>query len=71
MAFAASLLQPLGEESGGFNLYGGSSMGKTTAQIVAGSVWGGGTLSGFVRSWRATLNGVEGMAAIARDQEGA
>src|SRR5262249_10783358 len=36
---------------------------KTTALHVAGSVWGGGTVaSGYVRSWRATANGLEGVA---------
>jgi putative DNA primase/helicase len=36
-----------------------SSIGKSTALAVAGSVWGG---PGYVRSWRATANGLEGVA---------
>jgi putative DNA primase/helicase len=30
--------------------------------LVAGSVWGGGT-GGYVRSWRATANGLEGVVS--------
>jgi putative DNA primase/helicase len=39
-AFAAPLLHLAGAESGGFHFRGGSSTGKTTALLVAGSVWG-------------------------------
>ena len=38
--FGAIMLRPLGEEGGGFHLCGPSSLGKTTAQILAGSVCG-------------------------------
>lgn len=61
--FAAPLLDIIGAESGGFHLRGASSTGKSTALFVAGSVWGGGDVSGFVRSWRLTSNGREGMAS--------
>jgi uncharacterized protein (DUF927 family) len=61
-AFAASLLRPCEAESGGIHLNGASSTGKTTALAVAGSVWGGGEPGGYVRSWRATANGLEGVA---------
>lgn len=61
-AFAAPLLYPTGNESGGFHLRGASSTGKSTALIVAGSVWGGGGMRGFVRTWRTTGNGLEAMA---------
>lgn len=61
-AFAAPLLHLAGLEGGGFHLRGASSLGKTTALLVAGSVWGGGGVSGFLRSWRATSNGLEGVA---------
>ncbi len=61
-AFAAPLLDPLGQESGGLHLVGGSSLGKTTALRVAGSVCGGGS-SGFIKQWRATDNGLESIAA--------
>jgi uncharacterized protein (DUF927 family) len=67
IAFAPPLLLPLNEESGGFQIYGATSLGKTTVQIVAGSVWGGGARHGYVRSWRATANGVEAMALMHND----
>lgn len=63
-AFAAPLLYPTDSESGGLHFRGGSSTGKTTALTVAGSVWGGGGVRGFVRTWRATSNGLEGICAI-------
>lgn len=66
-AFAAPLVHLLGEESGGFHFSGGSSQGKTTSIVVAGSVWGGGGLHGFLRQWRATANGLEGVAALHSD----
>ncbi len=62
VALAAPLLEPLGQESGGLHLVGGSSLGKTTALRVAGSVCGGG-LNGFIKQWRATDNGLESIAA--------
>jgi len=61
-ALAAPLLEPLGQESGGLHLVGGSSLGKTTALRVAGSVCGGGP-GGFIKQWRATDNGLESIAA--------
>ncbi|MFT6583407.1 MAG: hypothetical protein ACJAU6_003861, partial [Alphaproteobacteria bacterium] len=61
-AFAAALLGPCGAESGGFHFRGASSIGKSTAMIVAGSVWGGGTVKGYTRTWRATDNGLEAVA---------
>jgi uncharacterized protein (DUF927 family) len=61
IAFAASLLSILQEESGGFHLRGSSSTGKTSALIVAGSVWGGGK-NGFVKTWKSTAAGLEVMA---------
>lgn len=61
-AFAAPLLEPLRVESGGLHFVGGSSLGKTTALRVAGSVCGGGP-SGYIKQWRATDNGLEGIAA--------
>jgi putative DNA primase/helicase len=47
-AFAACLVGPCGAESGGIHFRGRSSIGKTTALNVAGSVWGGGD-RGFIR----------------------
>lgn len=60
--FAASLLEISGEESGGVNFQGGSRIGKSTTLRVAGSVWGGGP-HGYLRQWRSTSNGLEGIAA--------
>jgi uncharacterized protein (DUF927 family) len=61
-AFAPALLKLTGAESGGFHLVGASSIGKSTALVIAGSVWGGGGKGGYLRPWRATANGLEGIA---------
>lgn len=67
-AFAAPLLELCGMESGGFNYTGQSSTGKTTALVIAASVWGKGVSSGgYVLNWRATSNGLEGMATLCSD----
>jgi len=63
-AFAPPLLEPLGMEGGGIHLRGGSTAGKTTALRAAGTVWGGGGQYGFIRTWRATDNALEAVAAI-------
>lgn len=63
MAFAAPLLGILGAEGGGVHLRGPSSIGKSAAAIVAGSVWGGGGVRGWLQRWRATDNGLEALAA--------
>jgi putative DNA primase/helicase len=63
-AFAAPLLFLAGAESGGFHFRGGSSTGKTTTLLVAGSVWGGGGINGYCRNWRSTGNGLEAVAAL-------
>ncbi len=52
---------------GGFHFRGASSSGKSTALIVAGSVWGGGGTRGYVRQWRATDNALESVAALSCD----
>lgn len=64
VAFAAPLLNLLGEENGGFNLRGPSSGGKTTALKVGLSVYGG---EAMLHSWRATSNGLESIAALHND----
>ncbi|KFE51172.1 DUF927 domain-containing protein [Pseudomonas syringae] len=64
VAFAGPLLQMLGQESGGFHLYGDSSGGKTTHLQVAASIYGGPRL---VRSWRSTDNALESIAAAHSD----
>ena len=61
-ALSGPVLKLLEGESGGYNLYGPSSIGKSTALHVGGSVWGGGGPNGFKRPWRATINGIEGIA---------
>ena len=58
-AFAGPLLHLAGLESGGIHLFGNSSTGKTTLLKLAASIWGD---SSLVRSWRATANGLEGVA---------
>lgn len=63
-AFAAPLLSIAQEENGGFNLFGPSSIGKTTALRVAASVYGS---KRYVQQWRATSNGLEGVAAAHND----
>ncbi len=62
--FAAMLLQFSGLESGGINLRGDSSTGKTTALRAAASVFGG---PGYVQRWRATGNGIEATATLHND----
>ena len=67
-AFAGPLLYLLEQESGGFNLMGTSSTGKTTALLMAASVWGKGTVSsGYILTWRGTDNGFETQAALHSD----
>ena len=63
-AFAGPLMYLLDAENGGFHLRGRSSSGKSTALFVGASVWGG---PGFVRPWRATASGLEGVAVLHTD----
>lgn len=65
LAFAAPLLELSGVDSGGFHLRGESSKGKSTAGIVAASVWG--NPKTYVRQWRATTNALEGLAQLHND----
>lgn len=60
LACAGPLLEPLNMDSGGVHLRGASSCGKSTVQRVAVSVWGA---PGFLFTWRATSNGLEGVAS--------
>ncbi len=62
IGFAGPLLRPLGMEGGGFHFRGGSSSGKTTLGLAAGSIWGGGGPLGSAHSWRATANALEMIA---------
>lgn len=63
-SFAAMLLHFSGLESGGINLRGNSSTGKTTALIAAASVFGA---EDYVQRWRSTGNGLEAIAARHND----
>lgn len=65
LAFAAVMLSVIGVEGGGINLYGHSSGGKTTALNVAASVCG--RPRDYILRWRATDNGLEGMAKLHND----
>lgn len=64
-AFAPTLTNIVGEDSGGFHFRGASSSGKTTALKVAASVWG--KPDAYSRLWRSTTNGLEGLAALHND----
>ena len=64
-AFAGPLLYPARQQSGGINLYGKSSTGKSTIEHGAASVWGHG--EHFLRTWNATGNGLEGIATQRND----
>jgi uncharacterized protein (DUF927 family) len=64
--FAAPVLEFVQAPNIGMHLRGISSIGKTTALHVAGSVWGGGP-EGFIQSWRATSNGLELACALHND----
>ncbi|MBS0194407.1 MAG: DUF927 domain-containing protein [Proteobacteria bacterium] len=64
-AFAGPCVGLLGAEGGGLHLRGSSSTGKTTALAVAASVYG--APDDFTKTWRATDNGLEGVAAIHSD----
>ncbi len=65
VAFAGALADVVGEDSGGFHLRGGSSSGKSTALKAAASVWG--DPATYPRLWRATANGLEGLASLHND----
>lgn len=64
-AFAGPLLRVVDELGCGFHLFGASSSGKSTAQRLAASVWG--YPDKYMRSWRTTTNGLEGIAAAHND----
>lgn len=67
IAFAGPLLWLAKQQTSGgagIHLVGDSSRGKTTALQAAASVWGP---PEFVRTWRATANGLEATAAALND----
>lgn len=63
-AFAGPLLAKVNAESGGPHLIGASSIGKSSALAAACSVWGS---PAYKRTWRATSNGLESVAAGLND----
>jgi uncharacterized protein (DUF927 family) len=66
-ALAGPLTNLVGAEGGGVHVFGGSSIGKSAMLQAAASVWGRGSTPGYMRSWRATANGLEGAAAGSTD----
>ena len=66
-SLSAPLLALARLDGGGVHLVGSSSSGKTTVLEAAASCWGRGSLDGFVRTWRATANALEGTAAYHND----
>ncbi len=64
-ALAAPLLEPLGAEGFGFHYQGRSSSGKSTALMLASSVYGKGSsgADGYCGSWNGTVNAVESILA--------
>lgn len=60
IALAGPLLHLAREDSGGFHIRGTSSCGKSTALKLAASVWG--SPAEYIRLWRTTTNGLEGLA---------
>ena len=63
-ALTGPVLHHCQQESGGFHLVGGSSIGKTSSLEVAASVWGS---REFVRNWRHTGNALEAVATRHND----
>lgn len=64
-ALAGPLLYHVQRSGGGFHLVGDSSTGKSSAILAGASTWGNG--EDFKRTWRATGNGLEGIAAQRND----
>jgi putative DNA primase/helicase len=64
VSLAGALLVKVHRDSGGVHWVGDSSIGKTTSLCAGASVWGG---DDFKRTWRATSNGLEGVAALLSD----
>jgi putative DNA primase/helicase len=66
-AFAGPLMYVTDPTNFGIHLRGTSRSGKTTALRAAASVWGNGGDGGFIKTWRSTDNGLEGIAAARND----
>jgi uncharacterized protein (DUF927 family)/phage/plasmid primase-like uncharacterized protein len=65
VAFAGALADVASEDSGGFHFRGATSSGKSTTLKAAASVWG--DPATYPQLWRATANGLEGLAALHND----
>ncbi|MEO9091118.1 MAG: DUF927 domain-containing protein [Rhodanobacter sp.] len=63
--FAGPCLGLAGAEGGGLHLRGPSSVGKSTALQLAGSLFG--SPARYVRTWRQTDNALEGVASLHSD----
>ena len=63
-SFTGALLNLCNAEGGGVHLVGDSSSGKSTAARAACSTWGG---EQYMRSWKSTDSGMEGVAALFND----
>lgn len=61
VAFAGPLLEKSNLSSSGFHIFGASQTGKSTALKLAASVWGS---TAHIKTWRATDNGTEAIAAM-------
>jgi putative DNA primase/helicase len=64
VALSSIVLKLIGEEGGGFNFKGRSSIGKTKCLKVSTSVFGS---SDYKRSWKTTVNGLEGVCSLYND----
>lgn len=64
-SLAGPLLKILHVDNGGFHYFAESSTGKTTALLVAISLWG--KPKQFIRTWRATSNGLESISTDRND----
>lgn len=65
VAFSGQLLDILQAGSMGFHFVGLSSMGKSLSMQLACSVWG--DFNDFMRTWKATGNGLESVASLHND----
>lgn len=64
VSLTGAVLSPLASDSLGFHFVGASSMGKSLALHLGASVWGG---RDFIRTWKATSNGMESVASLHND----
>jgi hypothetical protein len=65
LAFLPPLMKPLGHPTFGTHFWGTTSTGKSTAKQIAVSVWG--DPAEAAHQWRATDNGLEGLAHAHND----